>query len=222
MQYRSFAGCAWAAGDATAIRAASDARVRMVRRMSVSFESEWVGMSASLARLLHSHASVGVGGMPCVRDKAIMTQPAAGNVISATVHDGVPAYRERTCTRRSRRTTLALFGSGILEVLMQKSFLLAATAALALFMQIPLALAQSAPAAGGTAAPTATTTAPAATSDTSSQPADSKKSASKKPAKKKMTRQQEIDHSVDTGTVPARYRSSVPKQYQQYIPFDKQ
>ena len=96
---------------------------------------------------------------------------------------------------------------------MQRSYLLAATAALALIMQIPLALAQSAPAA--------TTTTPAATSDTSSQPADSKKSASKKPAKKKMTRQQEIDHSVDTGTVPARYRSSVPKQYQQYIPFDK-
>ncbi|MBR0702068.1 hypothetical protein ML401_05840 [Bradyrhizobium sp. 62B] len=111
---------------------------------------------------------------------------------------------------------------------MQKSYLLAATAALALIMQTPLALAQTAPAAGGTAAPAATTTAPAttaapaATTDSSSQPTDSKKSASKKPAKKKMTRQQEIDHSVDTGTVPARYRSSVPKQYQQYIPFDKQ
>jgi hypothetical protein len=37
-----------------------------------------------------------------------------------------------------------------------------------------------------------------------------------------MTRQQEIDHSIDNGTVPARYRSSVPKQYQQYIPFEKQ
>jgi hypothetical protein len=159
----------------------------------------------------------------------IMTQPAAGNVISATVHDEVPAYRERTCTRRSRRTTLALFGSGILEVLMQRSYLLAATAALALLMQTPLALAQGAPAAGGTAAPAATTaapaattTAPGATNDASSQPTDSKKSASKKPAKKKMTRQQEIDHSVDSGTVPARYRSSVPKQYQQYVPFDKQ
>ncbi|WLB55665.1 hypothetical protein AB7008_42590 [Bradyrhizobium sp. 521_C7_N1_3] len=112
---------------------------------------------------------------------------------------------------------------------MQRSYLLAATAALALLMQTPLALAQSAPAAGGAAAPAATTTAPAATattpaatSDTSSQPADSSKSASKKPAKKKMTRQQEIDHSVDSGTVPARYRSSVPKQYQKYIPFDKQ
>jgi hypothetical protein len=112
---------------------------------------------------------------------------------------------------------------------MQKSYFLAATAALVLMMQSPLALAQSAPAAGGTAAPAATstapaatTTAPSATTDTSSQPTDGKKSASKKPAKKKMTRQQEIDHSVDTGTVPARYRSSVPKQYQQYIPFDKQ
>ncbi len=112
---------------------------------------------------------------------------------------------------------------------MQRSYLLAATAALALILQTPLALAQSAPAAGGAAAPAATTTAPAATTttpsattDTSSQPSDSKKTASKKPAKKKMTRQQEIDHSVDSGTVPARYRSSVPKQYQQYIPFDKQ
>ncbi|MHC4041279.1 hypothetical protein [Bradyrhizobium sp. 23AC] len=115
---------------------------------------------------------------------------------------------------------------------MQKTYLLAAVAALALTTQTPHALAQSlaqsAPAAGGTAAPAATTTAPAttaapsATTDTSSQPTDSKKSASKKPAKKKMTRRQEIDHSVDSGTVPARYRSSVPKQYQQYIPFDKQ
>lgn len=151
-----------------------------------------------------------------------MSQPAAGNVISATVRVGVPAFREQTCTRRFRRITLVSFGSGILEVLMQRSYLLAATAALALLMQTSLAPAQSAPAADGTAAPAATTTAPGATSDTSSQPTDSKKSASKKPAKKKMTRQQEIDHSVDSGTVPARYRSSVPKQYQQYIPFDKQ
>lgn len=111
---------------------------------------------------------------------------------------------------------------------MQKSYWLAATSALVLVMQTPLALAQGAPAAGGTAAPAATapasaaaTTAPGATIDSSGQPTDAKKSASKKPAKKKMTRQQEIDHSVDTGTVPSRYRSSVPKQYHQYIPFDK-
>lgn len=111
---------------------------------------------------------------------------------------------------------------------MQKSYLLAATAALALLAQTSLASAQSAPAAGTATAPAATTTAPAttaapaATTDASGQPSDAKKSASKMPAKKKMTRQQEIDHSVDTGTVPARYRNSVPKQYQQYIPFEKQ
>lgn len=110
---------------------------------------------------------------------------------------------------------------------MQRSYLLAVTAALALIMQTPFALAQTAPAAGGTTAPAATTTAPAATtpapSATNPTPSPGpKESTSKKPAKKKMTRQQEIDHSIDTGTVPARYRSSVPKQYQQYIPFDKQ
>ena len=37
-----------------------------------------------------------------------------------------------------------------------------------------------------------------------------------------MTRQQEIDHSIASGTVPSRYRSSVPKEYQKYIPFEKQ
>lgn len=108
---------------------------------------------------------------------------------------------------------------------MQRSYLLAATAALALLTQTSFALAQGTPAAGGTTAPAATTAAPAATAtpgaSTDSQPTDAKKSASKK-SKKKMTRRQEIDHSIDSGTVPARYRSSVPKQYQQYIPFDKQ
>jgi hypothetical protein len=47
--------------------------------------------------------------------------------------------------------------------------------------------------------------------------------APKKKAKAaRMTRRQEIDRSIDSGTVPARYRSSVPRQYQQYIPFEKQ
>jgi hypothetical protein len=36
---------------------------------------------------------------------------------------------------------------------------------------------------------------------------------------KKPTTRQEVDKSVDSGTVPAKYRSSVPKQYQQYVPF---
>ncbi|WP_234683561.1 hypothetical protein [Bradyrhizobium monzae] len=110
---------------------------------------------------------------------------------------------------------------------MQKSYLLAGTAALALIMQTPLALAQSAPAAGGTPPATAATTTapaatatPAATTDTPTSPAGSKKRADKKPAKK-LTRRQELEHSIDTGTVPERYRSSVPKEYQQYVPFEK-
>jgi hypothetical protein len=40
-------------------------------------------------------------------------------------------------------------------------------------------------------------------------------------AKKKPTQRQEIDQSVQSGTVPKRYRSSIPKQYQQYIPWSK-
>ena len=37
----------------------------------------------------------------------------------------------------------------------------------------------------------------------------------------KTSRQKEIDRSVDSGTVPKRYRSSVPKQYHHLIPFAK-
>jgi hypothetical protein len=44
---------------------------------------------------------------------------------------------------------------------------------------------------------------------------------SKDRKKTKMTRRQEIEHALKTGTVPSRYRSSVPKQYQKYIPFEK-
>ena len=128
---------------------------------------------------------------------------------------------------------------------MQKSYLLAATAAFALILHTPIALAQGtsetttppaatttpsqtttppqtttpAPAAT-TTPPETTTTSPAATTTTPST--DAKKTTEKKPAKKKMTRQQEIDHSIDTGTVPSRYRGSVPREYQKYIPFDKQ
>ena len=55
-------------------------------------------------------------------------------------------------------------------------------------------------------------TAPATTQN--DQPAKKKKTA-------KMTRQQEIDKSIDSGTVPSRYRKQVPKEYQQYVPFSK-
>lgn len=42
----------------------------------------------------------------------------------------------------------------------------------------------------------------------------------KKSAKKKSARQ-EAEESAKAGTVPSRYRSSVPKEYHQYIPFAK-
>jgi hypothetical protein len=64
----------------------------------------------------------------------------------------------------------------------------------------------------------ATATPPAAkTETTTTEPAKP----AKKKAAKKMTRQQEIDKSIDSGTVPGRYRSSVPKEYHHLIPFDK-
>ena len=93
--------------------------------------------------------------------------------------------------------------------------MLAASAAALVFLPAGVALTQGAP-AGGTA-PAATSTAAPETTAPEKEKAAPKK---KKPAK--MTRQQEIDRSVDRGTVPARYRNSVPKEYHQYIPFDKQ
>jgi hypothetical protein len=90
----------------------------------------------------------------------------------------------------------------------------AAWAVSLVFVPAGVALAQRAP-SGGTA-PAATSTAAPETTAPEKEKAAPKK---KKPAR--MTRQQEIDRSVDRGTVPARYRNSVPKEYHQYIPFDK-
>ena len=110
--------------------------------------------------------------------------------------------------------------------LMQKLSLIAVTMAL---VSLPpgLGIAQTAPDAGAAPAATApaatppaaaTATAPAAKPETTaSEPAKP----AKKKAAKKMTRQQEIDKSIDSGTVPARYRSQVPKEYHHLIPFDK-
>ena len=61
----------------------------------------------------------------------------------------------------------------------------------------------------------------ATAAETAPATAEKQKPATRKKKPAKMTRQQEIDRSIDRGTVPARYRSSVPKEYQQYIPFDK-
>jgi predicted anti-sigma-YlaC factor YlaD len=104
-----------------------------------------------------------------------------------------------------------------------------AAAAVVAFVSLPagVVLAQTTPNTGpetitgapSAVAPAATTTTPAAapTTTTATEPAKSPKK--KKVAK--MTRQQEIDKSIDRGTVPARYRNSVPKEYQQYVPFEK-
>ena len=129
-------------------------------------------------------------------------------------------------------------GRAVLEIfmktisLMHRVSLISATIAL-VSLPAGLVLAQTTPNTGA-AAPTAaapatappaatppaatTATAPAAkTETTTAEPAKP----AKKKAAKKMTRQQEIDKSIDSGTVPARYRSSVPKEYHHLIPFDK-
>ena len=82
----------------------------------------------------------------------------------------------------------------------------------------------AAPAATSTAAPETRapeTRAPENKAPENAAPEKEKVAAPKKKKPAKMTRQQEIDRSIDSGTVPARYRNSVPKEYQQYIPFDK-
>ena len=93
--------------------------------------------------------------------------------------------------------------------------MVAAWAAALMLLPTRVALAQGAPGGEPAAAATSSTTAP-------EEPAPEKAKApprKKKPAR--MTRQQEIDRSIERGTVPARYRNSVPKEYHQYIPFDR-
>lgn len=99
------------------------------------------------------------------------------------------------------------------------SRLVVAASAALVFCPAAVALAQS----PSTTAPAATATPPAAAPETATtdKAAATEKAAPKKKKPARMTRQQEIDRSIDRGTVPARYRSSVPKEYQQYIPFDK-
>ena len=96
----------------------------------------------------------------------------------------------------------------------------AASAAALVLLPAGVALAQGAP-SGGTAPAATSTAAPEAKAPENTAPETQEKAAPKKKKPAKMTRQQEIDRSVDRGTVPARYRNSVPKEYHQYIPFDK-
>lgn len=81
---------------------------------------------------------------------------------------------------------------------------------------------QAPPAAGAPpAAPAATTTAPAATTAPATATAPASAPTGGKKAKKTTSRQKELDASVESGTVPKRYQSSVPKQYHHLIPFAK-
>ena len=102
---------------------------------------------------------------------------------------------------------------------MQRLSRLVWAASVAALLSLPagVALAQSAPYSG-----TGTTTAAPSTTAAETAPATAEKEKAATRKKKPVTRQQEIDRSIDRGTVPARYRGSVPKEYQQYIPFDKQ
>ena len=108
--------------------------------------------------------------------------------------------------------------------------MVAASAAALVFLPAGVALAQGAPSGGTAPAATPTPAAPEAkvpegmapeNKATENTGPEKEKAAPKKKKPAKMTRQQEIDRSVDRGTVPARYRNSVPKEYHQYIPFDK-
>ena len=129
-------------------------------------------------------------------------------------NDAADAVRRAVVTGVLRGTASQDYADGIagratLEFFMPGFPLIAATIAL-LSLPAGSALAQSTSNTGpGTSAATAET-----------PPTDATKP-KKKRAAKKITQQQEIDKSVDTGTVPARYRSSVPKEYHHLIPFDK-
>ena len=101
--------------------------------------------------------------------------------------------------------------------------MVAASAAALVFLPAGVALAQGAPSGGTAPAPTAAPEAKAPENRAPENTApENEKAVPKKKKPAKMTRQQEIDRSVDRGTVPARYRNSIPKEYHQYIPFDKQ
>ena len=124
-----------------------------------------------------------------------------------------------------------------------RNLLTAAAMAVACLPAGPL-LAQSAPAPetatppapaaspvpAATPAPSPTAVAPATPSTSpAADKGEGKAAASVEPAKPKAPKQirisaqtrHEIAHSLKTGTVPSRYRSQIPKEYQKYIPFER-
>jgi hypothetical protein len=116
-----------------------------------------------------------------------------------------------------------------------KTFLHTAVATIMLGLQpVSTSLAQTAPepAAAATPAPApseAAPSTPAAASTDKAGASEGKAAASAEPAKRKAPKRikissqtrHEIERSLKTGTVPSRYRSQVPKEYQKYIPFEK-
>jgi hypothetical protein len=117
-------------------------------------------------------------------------------------------------------------GSTRQEFQMNKLSRIAIAAAIFMCPPAGVLLAQSTPDSGTPAAPAPAATPapapePAATLPAATTATDKATGTRKKRPAKKMTRQQEIDKSIDSGTVPSRYRSSVPKEYQQYVPFAK-
>jgi hypothetical protein len=88
----------------------------------------------------------------------------------------------------------------------------------------PASASTAPPAAPAPSASPAPEASPSNDTPRNSNDAPRKKTAAKPKMKslpKAMT-QQEIDHSMESGTVPSRYRKNVPKEYQQYVPFEKQ
>jgi hypothetical protein len=83
------------------------------------------------------------------------------------------------------------------------------------------------PAPAPSPAEAAPSTPPAAASADKTGASEGKAAANGEPAKPKSPKRirmsaqtrHEIEHSLKTGTVPSRYRSQVPREYQKYIPF---
>jgi cell division septation protein DedD len=137
------------------------------------------------------------------------------------VKSGGLAWRNPTGLRYgiAGRTTLEFrMKFSRIAVAMAAATLLSLSAGIGLAQSTPDTITAAPPTtAPAPAAPAATTTTPATPTATTTEPAKSPKK--KKVAK--MNRRGEIDKSIDSGTVPARYRKSVPKEYQEYVPFDK-
>jgi hypothetical protein len=89
----------------------------------------------------------------------------------------------------------------------------------------PAATTAPAPATAPAATPPTAATTPAPATEPAATPPAATTAEPAIPTKKKkavkISRQQEIERSIATGTVPARFRRSVPKEYQHYIPFAK-